>query len=212
MTLIEEKHTELMAYINHLCVRWSVDKVKTQDVQQEVMFRLLVEDGEEAFRDARKLWGRATNVARECIADTFAASLPLSGVSRQAHNAARRYLQDNDNDPNKAYVNQNNTDRVSRELLRLVASWGLIAAGAGDFQKSEPFEGLTEQDEASIMTAVNGLPDVEREVVRLYVWGDDDGRLTLRQVSTKLGFSMSKTKSAWSRARRRLALELDWQR
>jgi len=211
-TILQSKYGELMPYIERMCRRWQLDSVSTEDVQQEVMVKLLEENEVKEFTNARELWGRATIHARESIAACFAASLPVSGISHQVHNAARRHLEANNNDPQTAYKNQIPTlAKVSRNVLDIVAGGSGLREPAvlarEDHEPSEPYYGLTEQEEASIMAAVNSLPEIERNVVRAYVWGDGE-RLTLRQVAHKLGYSVSATRSAWNRARRRLSIEL----
>lgn len=212
MNILESKHDELSAYVRRLARRWGVSNDRLDDVVQDTMLRLVQEHSDSPFESSKTLWGRATNIARESIAALFASSLPLSGVGFQAHNAARRYLAQHDNDPYKAYANQNRSDKVSRELLQIVAG------GSGLYDPTrEPAEAsqkaseasytLTEQDEDTIKTAINTLPTLEAEVVRAYVWGDGE-RLTMRQVAQRLGISEDEAKRAWSRAKRRLAAEL----
>ena len=212
MNILESKHDELSAYVRRLARRWGVSNDRLDDVVQDTMLRLVQEHSESPFKSSKTLWGRATNIARESIAALFASSLPLSGVGFQAHNAARRYLAQHDNDPYKAYANQNRSDKVSRELLQIVAG------GSGLYDPTrEPAEAsqnaseasytLTEQDEDTIKTAINTLPTLEADVVRAYVWGDGE-RLTMRQVAQRLEVSEDEAKRAWSRAKRRLAGEL----
>lgn len=121
MNILESKHDELTAYVRRLARRWGVSNDRLDDVVQDTMLRLVQEHSDSPFESSKTLWGRATNIARESIAALFASSLPLSGVGFQAHNAARRYLAQHDNDPYKAYANQNRSDKVSRELLQIVA-------------------------------------------------------------------------------------------
>ena len=212
MNILESKHDELSTYVRRLARRWGVSNDRLDDVVQDTMLRLVQEHSESPFKSPKTLWGRATNIARESIAALFASSLPLSGVGFQAHNAARRYLAQHDNDPYKAYANQNRSDKVSRELLQIVAG------GSGLYDPTrEPAEAsqnaseasytLTEQDEDTIKTAINTLPTLEADVVRAYVWGDGE-RLTMRQVAQRLEVSEDEAKRAWSRAKRRLAGEL----
>ena len=212
MNILERKHDELTTYVRRLARRWNVSNDRLDDVVQDTMLRLVQEHSQNPFKSSKTLWGRATNIAKEAIAALFASSLPLSGVGFQAHNAARRYLAQHDNDPYKAYANQNRSDKVSRELLQIVAG------GSGLYDPTrEPAEvsqrayeasySLTEQDEDTIKTAINTLPTLEADVVRAYVWGDGE-RLTMRQVAQRLGISEDEAKRAWSRAKRRLATEL----
>ena len=212
MNILESKHDELSAYVRRLARRWGVSNDRLEDVVQDTMLRLVQEHSDSPFESSKTLWGRATNIARESIATLFASSLPLSGVGFQAHNAARRYLAQHDNDPYKAYANQNRSDKVSRELLQIVAGGSGLYDPTRDLAEaskkdSEASYTLTEQDEDTIKTAINTLPTLEAEVVRAYVWGDGE-RLTMRQVAQRLGVSEDEAKRAWSRAKRRLAGEL----
>ena len=212
MNILESKHDELTAYVRRLARRWGVSNDRLEDVVQDTMLRLVQEHSDSPFTSSKTLWGRATNIARESIAALFASSLPLSGVGFQAHNAARRYLAQHDNDPYKAYANQNRSDKVSRELLQIVAGGSGLYDPTRDLAEaskndSEASYTLTEQDEDTIKTAINTLPALEADVVRAYVWGDGE-RLTMRQVAQRLGVSEDEAKRAWSRAKRRLAGEL----
>lgn len=212
MNILERKHDELTTYVRRLARRWNVSNDRLDDVVQDTMLRLVQEHSQNPFKSSKTLWGRATNIAKEAIAALFASSLPLSGVGFQAHNAARRYLAQHDNDPYKAYANQDRSDKVSRELLQIVAGGsGLYDPTREPAQTSqrvsEASYSLTEQDEDTIKTAINTLPPLEAEVVRAYVWGDGE-RLTMRQVAHRLGISEDEAKRAWSRAKRRLAVEL----
>src|SRR5690606_21832981 len=144
MNILESKHDELTAYVRRLARRWNVSNDRLDDVVQDTMLRLVQEHSDNPFKDAKTLWGRATNIAKESIAALFASSLPLSGVGFQAHNAARRYLAQHDNDPYKAYANQNRSDKVSRELLQIVAG------GSGLYDPTrEPAEASQRAYEAS---------------------------------------------------------------
>lgn len=212
MNILESKHDELSAYVRRLARRWGVSNDRLDDVVQDTMLRLVQEHSDSPFKSSKTLWGRATNIARESIAALFASSLPLSGVGFQAHNAARRYLAQHDNDPYKAYANQNRSDKVSRELLQIVAGGSGLYDPTRELAEasqkaSEASYTLTEQDEDTIKTAINTLPTLEADVVRVYVWGDGE-RLTMRQVAQRLEVSEDEAKRAWSRAKRRLACEL----
>lgn len=204
MKLIEEKFVELKAHVLRQARSWRTDESRYDDIVQSTMERLLIENAKREFMDARVLWGRATNIARECIAQSFADRLPVSGVRHQAHWTATKALQAHSGDPRAAYAGQVGTSRVGRELMFAVAH-GPSLYSPEYLSDLEPIEGerntsLSTYDEDNIRVAISELDDKEQQVVRLRMWM----RMTNAQAAEEMGLSAESVRKIWSRSMRKL--------
>lgn len=210
--MIEEKYGELVSYLRTLAIRSFVYEEHQADIIHSAIERLLTEEAAKPFESPRALWGRATNVMKEEITKYFAASLPVSGVGRQAHHYARKYLAANGFDPYRAYSNQTETPRVGLDLLKIVAG------GTGQTDPttlsslseapSAAESSLSEGTEDRIRTAVRALPYAQRRVVEMHM-GLDEGPMPLSQVAAELGIEPSKAKSLWRSAKSALRARLN---
>ncbi len=204
MSLIEEKYEELVKYLQSKCYAWRADYSRYDDIVQNVMARLLVEDGKKPFTNARQLWGRATNIVKEEIAQTFADRLPVSGVKFQAHWTATKALQAAGGDPRAAYGMQQGTSRVGRELIYAVAHGPSLYSpeylGDIDLTDEQPTSSLSQQDEDNIRVAMYDLTEQERQVVHLRMWM----RLTNAQVGEELGLSAERVRKIWQGALKKM--------
>lgn len=210
--MIAEKYDELVSYLSSLAYRSDIYPEYREDVIHNVIARLLEEDAVKPFPTARLLWGRATNLMRDETGKHFADSLPVSGVGRQAHYYARKYLLQNGGNPELAYHNQTETPKVGRDLLRIVAN------GTGQTDPAQLAEldlagaeslsgGLSEDREARVREAVSNLSWPHSDVVRLHLGMDGDPK-PLNEVATLLGLTLSQVKSLWRSAKRLLAQSL----
>lgn len=211
--MLAEKYEELFTYLRSLAVRARVYPERQEDVIHNAIARLLDEHARSPFPSARELWGRATNVMREEIATSFADSMPVSGVSRQAHHYARKYLSQNEQDPHRAYVNQNETPRVSLDLLRVVAGGTgqtdpATLSNLSVFAADEPESSLSTRRSSAVWEAVRALPEDQRRVVEEHM-GLLGGPKSLIQVSEDLGIPAQTVKSLWRKAKRQLKDALD---
>lgn len=205
MSLIAEKFTELDKYIRGKCYAWRADASRYDDIVSGVMERLLKEEQEKgAFTDTRALWGRATNIAKEEIAQSFADRLPVSGVKFQAHYTATKALRAADGDPKAAYGMQQGTSRVGRELIFAVAHGPSLYSpeylAELNPEDAEEQSSLTQQDEDNIRVAMYDLTEREREVVTYRMWL----RLSNAQVGEELGISADHVRKIWQKATRKL--------
>jgi len=210
--VIEEKLAELKKYLRGIAFRSQVFENQRDDVVHSTLVRLVEEDSAKPFFTPKELFGRATNVMREEIAKSFAASLPLSGVGFQAHYYARKYLSQNNQDPHAAYANQNETTKVGLDLLKLVAG-GTGQTDPEDLERLELADtgvvsSLSHEKEDRVREAVRGLPDEARAVVEKYL-GFNGGPMPLTQVADDLGLTTVKTKALWSEAKSLLRETLD---
>lgn len=202
--LIEQKWDELRAYIVRLANSWRSDDSRVDDIIQSTMERLLRENARNEFDTPKRLWGRATNIVREEIAQTFADRLPVSGVKFQAHWTATKALQRANGDPKAAYYAQEGTSRVGRELIFAVAGGPSLYSpeylSQADVSTQSSQSSLTTHDEDNIRVAISELDELEQQVVRMRMWL----RLTNAQVAQELGISTEKVRKTWSRAMRQL--------
>lgn len=204
MSLIDEKYEELVKYLASKCYAWRADFSRFDDITQNTLARLIEEDNREPFTSARQLWGRATNIVKEEIAQTFADRLPVSGVKFQAHWTATKALQAANGDPRAAYAMQTGTSRVGRELIYAVAHGPSLYSPEIlqdlDFEEREEQSSVTSQDEDNIRVAMYELTEQERKVVQLRMWM----RLTNAQVAAELGLSNDRVRKLWQQALRKL--------
>lgn len=202
--LLEEKYDELQKYIRSRAFAWRADASRMDDIVQSTMVRLFEENSKREFEDARTLWGRATNIAKEEIAQTFADRLPVSGVKFQAHWTATKALQAADGDPKAAYHAQTGTSRVGRELIFAVAHGPSLYSPEYlqdlDHEEREDTSSLTSQDEDNIRVAISELTEQEQKVVHLRMWL----RLTNAQTAEELGLSTDRVRKIWQGAVRKL--------
>lgn len=202
--IIEEKFEELQKYLYNKCYAWRADYSRFDDIVQSTVERLLIENETKAFEDSRTLWGRATNIVKEEIAQTFADRLPVSGVKHQAHWTATKALQGADGDPKAAYHAQTGTSRVGRELIFAVAHGPSLYSPEYlqdlDPEEREDKSSLTSQDEDNIRVAIAELSEIEQKVVHLRMWL----RLTNKQAAEELGLSTDRVRKVWQGAVRKL--------
>ncbi len=200
MSLIEEKYDELVKYLQSKCYGWRADFSRFDDIVSSTIARLIEEDNSKAFDNARQLWGRATNVVKEEIAQTFADRLPVSGVKHQAHWTATKALQAAGGDPRAAYGMQTGTSRVGRELIFAVAHGPSLYSpeylGDIDLVDETPVSSLSQQDEDNVRVAMYELTEQERQVVHLRMWM----RLTNAQVGQEMGLSAERVRKIWQGA------------
>lgn len=204
MSLIAEKFNELDKYIRGKCYAWRADASRYDDIVSGVMERLLMEEQEKAFKDTRALWGRATNIAKEAIAQSFADRLPVSGVKFQAHYTATKALRAADGDPRAAYAMQTGTSRVGRELIFAVAHGPSLYSpeylAELDPATNEPISSLSQQDEDNVRVAMYELTEQERTVVHLRMWM----RMTNAQAGEEMGLSTERVRKLWQQATKKL--------
>lgn len=204
MSLFEDKFAELEKYIKSKAYSWRADPSRLDDIVQSTTLRLLEENKKNEFADARTLWGRATNIVKEEIAQTFADRLPVSGVKFQAHWTATKALQAAGGDPRAAYHAQTGTSRVGRELIFAVAHGPSLYSPEYlqdlDPEEREEKSSLTSQDEDNIRVAISELSEVEQKVVHLRMWL----RLTNKQAAEELGLSTDRVRKIWQGAVRKL--------
>lgn len=204
MSLIEEKYDELVKYLQSKCYAWRADYSRYDDIVSSTIARLIEEDNRKAFENARQLWGRATNVVKEEIAQTFADRLPVSGVKFQAHWTATKALQAADGDPRAAYSMQKGTSRVGRELIFAVAHGPSLYSpeylGDIDLPDEVPVSSLSQQDEDNIRVAMYELTEQERQVVHLRMWM----RLTNAQVGDEMSLSAERVRKIWQQALKKM--------
>lgn len=202
--LLEEKYDELQKYIRSKAFAWRADASRMDDIVQSTMVRLFEENVKKEFEDARTLWGRATNIAKEEIAQTFADRLPVSGVKFQAHWTATKALQAAGGDPRAAYHAQTGTSRVGRELIFAVAHGPSLYSPEYlqdlDAEEREDTSSLTSQDEDNVRVAISELSEQEQKVVHLRMWL----RLTNAQTAAELGLSTDRVRKIWQGAVRKL--------
>lgn len=206
--LIERKHKELTNFLRGRAYGWRADPSRIDDIVSSTMMRLLVEnETKKPFSDARMLWGRATNLVKEEIAQTFADRLPLSGVKFQAHRTATLALQRAGGDPRSAYGLQTGTSRVGRELLYAVAYGPSLFSPEylQDVDMMMPgdeasLSELTLQEEDSIRAAMASLDWFEKQVVHLRMWM----QLSNAQAAEELHVNSEKVRKTWSKAIKKL--------
>lgn len=203
-SLIEEKYDELVKYLSSKCYAWRADQSRYDDIIQNTMVRLLKEGRKVEWKDSRHLWGRATNIVKEEIAQTFADRLPVSGVKFQAHWTATKALQAAGGDPRAAYGMQTGTSRVGRELIYAVAHGPSLFSheylSELDEEKRPDVSSLSTQDEDNIRVAMYELNEQERKVVQLRMWM----RLSNVQVAQEMGLTASRVRQVWQGALRKL--------
>lgn len=198
--LIESKFDELSNYIRSLARRWQADDSRLDDIIQNTIVRLLEENSRSEFENARVLWARTTNIAREEIAKTFAERLPVSGVGFQAHWTATKALQRTGGDPNAAYASQEGSSRVGRELMFVVSKGASLFSPDYLAEMTTKNIGATssisEQDEDNIRVALSSLTEDEAHVLRMRVW------LMMRNadVAQELGITRSEVDTTYRRA------------
>lgn len=204
MSLIEEKFEELSKYISGKAYGWRADESRREDIIQSTMLRLLEEDSRKEFTDARILWGRATNIAKEEIAQTFADRLPVSGVKFQAHWTATKALQAANGDPRAAYSMQTGTSRVGRELIYAVAHGPSLYSPEYlsdlDPEGREETTTITSQDEDNIRVAISELSTQEQKIVHMRMWL----RMSNAEVASELELSTDRVRKVWQGAVRKL--------
>lgn len=204
MSLVAEKYADLDRYLRGKCYAWRADASRYDDIVQSTMTRLVVEERAGKFTDYRGLWGRATNLVKEEIAQTFADRLPVSGVKFQAHYTATKALQAASGDPRAAYSMQTGTSRVGRELIYAVAHGPSLYSPEYlqdlNEEHREETSSLTQQDEDNIRVAMFDLTEQERQVVHLRMWM----RMTNAQVGSELGLSAEGVRKVWLKAVRAL--------
>jgi RNA polymerase sigma factor (sigma-70 family) len=204
MSLIAEKYAELDKYIRGRAYAWRADMSRMDDIVQSTMERLLLENQKKEFEDARTLWGRATNLAKEEIAQTFADRLPVSGVKFQAHYTATKALAAAGGDPRAAYSMQEGTSRVGRELIYAVAHGPSLYSPEYlsdlDTEHREEKSTVTSQDEDNIRVAIAELGAQEQTVVYMRMWL----RMSNAQVADELELSTDRVRKVWQSAIRKL--------
>lgn len=209
--LFESKYDELVSYLSTIAYRADIYPEHREDVVHNAILRLIDEHQIKPFDSARSLWGRATNVMRDECGRYFASMLPVSGVGRQAHYYARKYLSQNNWNPEAAYQNQTETPKVGLELLRIVAGGtGQTDPGALSeyVQGPESFtEGLSELVELRVRDAISSLSDPQREVVTRHIGLSGDAR-SLSRIAEELGYTLSQVKAFWRSAKRALSVSL----
>lgn len=200
MMLIETKYDELVKYIKSRCYSWRADHSRYDDIVSNVIERLLKEDAKKPFKDARTLWGRAANVAKEEIAQTFADRLPVSGVKFQAHWTATKALQAANGDPRAAYATQTGTSRVGRELIYAVSHGPSLYSPEYlqdlELEKKREVSSVTTQDEDNIRVAMFELTQQEQQIVYKRMWM----RMTNAQVGEEMGLSAERVRKLWQGA------------
>jgi len=200
MSLIEEKYDELVQYLRSKCYAWRADPSRYDDIVSSTVARLIEEDNKKTFESSRTLWGRASNVVKEEIAQTFADRLPVSGVKFQAHWTATKALQAANGDPRAAYSMQQGTSRVGRELIFAVAYGPSLYSPEYlsdiDLPDDIPMSSLTQQDEDNVRVAMYELTEQERQVVHLRMWM----RLTNAQVGEEMSLSAERVRKIWQSA------------
>lgn len=204
ISLIEEKYDELTRYLENKCYGWRADYSRYDDIVQETVARLIAEDQRQSFTSARQLWGRATNVVKEVIAQTFADRLPVSGVKFQAHWTATKALQAANGDPRAAYNMQTGTSRVGRELIYAVAHGPSLYSPEYlqdlDAEEREDKSSLSTQAEDNVRVALYELSEIERRVVQLRMWM----RMTNAQAAEELELSPDRVRKVWKEALKKL--------
>lgn len=202
--LIEEKLPELDKYLRSKCFSWRADYSRFDDIVNSTLARLIEEAATRPMLTARDLWGRATNIVKEEIAQTFADRLPLSSVKFQAHYTATKALQSAGGDPRAAYSMQTGTSRVGRELIYAVAHGPSLYSPEIlqdlQYEKPDDVSSVSSQDEDNIRVAMYELTEQERQVVHLRMWM----RLTNAQVAEELGLSNDRVRKLWQQALRKL--------
>lgn len=202
--LISTKHPELYTYLSRRARAWRTDDSRVEDIISGTIERLLIENSTKPFDNARTLWGRATNICKEEIAQSFASRLPLSGVKFQAHRTATLALQAAQGDPKAAYHMQTGTSRVGRELLFAVAH-GPSLYSPEYMQDLNPIDGdnpteLTSHDEDNIRLAITSLSEKEQTVVRNRMWL----RMTNKQCAEEMHVSVESVRKTWATALKKL--------
>ncbi len=204
VSLVADKYEELRKYLANKCYSWRADHSRYDDIIQNTLERLVREEQIKPFKDSRALWGRATNVVKEEIAQTFADRLPVSGVKFQAHWTATKALASSGGDPRAAYATQTGTSRVGRELIYAVAHGPSLYSPEYlqdlDLFAKDDVSSLSTQDEDNIRVAMYELTEQERKVVQLRMWM----RLTNAQVGEELGLSAERVRKLWLGALRKL--------
>ena len=202
--LLAAKHEELDKYLRSRAYAWRADASRMDDIVHSTFVRLLLENEKREFPSARELWGRATNIVKEEIAQTFADRLPVSGVKFQAHYTATKALQSANGDPRAAYHAQTGTSRVGRELIFAVAHGPSLYSPEYlqdlDHEEREDTSSLTSQDEDNIRVAISELTEQEQKVVHMRMWL----RLTNAQTAEELGLSTDRVRKIWQGAVRKL--------
>lgn len=212
VNLISSKYEELVSYLSTIAYKADIYPEHREDVIHSVIVQLLEEDQSSPFSDARTLWGRATNLMKDECGRYFASMLPVSGVGRQAHYYARKYLSQNEWDPQQAYHNQTETPKVGLELLRIVAG----GTGQTDPHAMNEYvrppesaaEGLSEELEARVRESVSSLSETQREVVTRHV-GLDQAPEPLSRIAADMNLSLSQVKAFWRSAKRTLSALLN---
>jgi len=201
MTLIVEKYEELTRYVQSLARKWQADDSRVEDIAQSTLMRLVEENEANEFVEARYLWARATNIAREEIAKTFAQALPMSGVGFQAHWTATKALQRAGGDAMKAYAEQEGSSRVSRELMFLVSNGSSMRTP--EYLSETPSRAINERtsnlsthDEDNIRVALSSLSPVESNVVRMKLWQN----MTYPAIAEELEMTSDAVKKTYRRA------------
>jgi DNA-directed RNA polymerase specialized sigma24 family protein len=210
--LIDDKIGELTDYIPRLCANWDVYRQSYGDIVNSVLVRLYEENAQHAFTEAKALFGRCTNITREEIAKLYAEALLVSGVSFQAHQAARRRLKLYDGDIEAAYADKTITPRISRELLAFVAHSAsyvdvqtLTEAPPTYIEDSDV--GRSQRDD-SIRAAIHSLPPDQAAVVRAYFYSEG-GTLSLSGVARELGKTDNQVRGLWKNAKKNLYIYLE---
>lgn len=209
LKIIEEKLPELDKYLRSKCHSWRADYSRFDDIVNSTLARLVQEADTRPMLTARELWGRATNIVKEEIAQTFADRLPVSGVKFQAHYTATKALQAASGDPRAAYAMQQGTSRVGRELIYAVSHGPSLCSpqylADMNTERPENVSSLTTQDEDNIRVAMYELTEQERRVVQLRMWM----RLTNAQTATELGLSNDRVRKVWQSATKKLKTVLE---
>lgn len=201
LNIIAEKYEELDKYLRSRCYAWRADYSRYDDIVHGTMARLIEENKtKKPFEDARSLWGRATNLVKEEIAQSFADRLPVSSVKHQAHYTATKALAAANGDPRAAYSMQTGTSRVGRELIYAV-SHGPSLYSPEYLQDLNPvsdvhLSSISQQDEDNVRVAMFELTEKERQVVQLRMWM----RLTNAQVGEELGLSAETVRKIWQQS------------
>lgn len=211
MSIIAEKYEELDKYLRSKCYAWRADASRIDDIVQQTVLQLLEEEEKKGeFENARALWGRATNVVKEVIAQSFADRLPVSGVKHQAHRTAMNALQAAGGDPRGAYAIQAelSTSRVGRELIYAVASGPSLYSpeylSEIDITERDEASSITQQDEDNIRVAMYELTEKERQIVNMRMWM----RLTNAQVAEELGMNAEHVRKTFVKAVNKLRVVL----
>jgi len=211
MSIIAAKYEELDKYLRSRAYAWRADASRIDDIVQQTIMQLLEEEERKGpFHDARALWGRATNVCKEVIAQSFADRLPVSGVKHQAHRTAMNALQAAGGDPRSAYAIQAelSTSRVGRELIYAVASGPSLYSpeylSEIDLAERDEASSITQQDEDNIRVAMYELTEKERQIVHLRMWM----RLTNAQVAEELRMNAEHVRKTFVKAINKLRVVL----